>query len=161
MKKALICSLLTILLSPSSAVALDESAFDTISISADEASEDERPGILHFNGHFKMNSADWQLTSATATVYGDPNRPDRVYLEGSPAFFLVHRVDGDGHGPVEATASVVEYLRAVNTLTLSGDAILKLDDEVIRSTYIEYNIDTSRYQAGGTDGVMIEVPPVD
>ncbi len=146
---------------PCNASPLGEGAFDTISISADEAFEDERPGILHFKGHFRMQSTDWQLISTQATVYGSPNRPDRVYLEGSPARFLVSRTDSTGHGPVEATASVVEYLRSANILKLSGSAMLILDDEVIRSTNIEYNIDTNRYQAGGIEGVEIEVPTAD
>jgi len=161
MKKTLIGSLLALVLSPGSTAALDEIAFDTISISADEASEDERPGILHFDGNFVMQSSDWQLVSAKATVYGTPNKPDRVYLEGSPALFLVHRTSDTTRGPVEATASVIEYIRAADTLTLSGGAILKLDDEVIRSTFIEYDVSTQRYRASGIDGVLIEVPPVD
>ena len=160
MKKAVICGLLTILFSPCGAAPLGEDAFETVSISADEASEDEQPGILHFNGHFRMHSTEWQLTSTHATVYGSPDRPDRVYLEGSPARFLVSRTDKD-QGPVAAAAPIVEYLRAANTLTLSGGATLILDEQVIRSTYIEYDISSNRYQAGGADGVMIEVPPVD
>jgi len=161
MNKALICSLLILILPPGSAAPLDEITFDTISISADEANEDELPGILHFDGNFLMQSSDWQLASKKATVYGNPNKPDRVYLEGSPALFLVHRTGDVTQGPVEASASVVEYQRTANTLTLSGGAILRLDDEVIRSTIIEYDIGTRRYRAGGIDGVLIEVPPVD
>ena len=132
-----------------------------ISISADEAIEDEQPGILHFRGHFQMRSDDWQLNSAEATVYGRPDKPDRVWLEGSPARFLVHRTDRDGQDQIKAAANVVEYLRAANLLVLSGGATLTLGDEVIRSKRIEYDISTNRYQAGGTDGVIIEVPPVD
>ena len=158
MKKTLICSLLTLMFSPCNATPLGEGAFDTISISAEQASEDEQPGILHLKGNFLMQSHDWRLTSTLATVYGSPNRPDRVYLEGSPARFLVQSAE---QGPVEAAASVVEYLRAANKLKLSGSATLKLGDEVIRSTYIEYDISSNRYQAGGINGVLIEIPPAD
>ncbi len=131
-----------------------------ISISADEASEDEQPGILHFNGHFLMQSTDWQLTSEEATVYGSPDKPDRVYLEGSPARFLINLNDQENRGQIKATAPVVEYLRNGNLLMLSGGATLMLGDEVIRSTHIEYDINTNRYRASGSDGVLIEVPPV-
>ena len=131
-----------------------------ISISADEASEDEQPGILHFNGHFLMQSTDWQLTSEEATVYGSPDKPDRVYLEGSPASFLINQNDRNDQGQIKATAQVVEYLGNDNLLMLSGGATLVLDDEVIRSNHIEYDINTNRYRASGTDGVLIEVPPV-
>jgi len=130
-----------------------------ISIAADEASEDEQPGILHFNGHFVMQSTDWHLTSDQATVYGSPDKPDRVVLKGSPARFLVNRTDHPDEGQVEGTALEVEYLREVNLLVLSSGATLMLGDEIIRSAHIAYDIGTKRYQAGGTDGVLIEVPP--
>jgi len=132
-----------------------------ISISADEAREDEQPGILHFSGHFRMLSDDWNLTSDIATVYGNPDKPDRVILEGSPARFLVTRTDGPEHDQIEATALVVEYSRADDQLLLSNGATLMMGGEVIRSRQIEYNISTNRFRAGGTDGVLIEVPPGD
>jgi len=156
MKKTIIGCLLTLMCCLCSAAALDERAFDMISISADEASEDEQPGILHFNGHFLMQTNDWHLTSAVAVVYGSPDKPDRVLLEGSPARFFV---DNTEQGEIEATAAVVEYLREDNLLKLSGEATLKLGKEIIRSANIEYDISTNRYQAGGTEGVLIEVPP--
>lgn len=144
---------------PCSASPLDGDAIDMISINADEASEDEQPGILHFNGQFVMRSSDWHLTSEQATVYGRPDKPDRVLLEGSPARFLVNRADHTDRDQVEGTALVVEYLREVNLLMLSGGATLMLGDEIIRSANITYDINTKRYQAGGTDGVLIKVPP--
>ncbi len=132
-----------------------------ISISADEASEDEQADILHFLGHFRMQSDDWQLTAAAATVYGSPDRPDRVRLEGAPAQFTVYQTVRSDADRITASASVVEYVRADNRLVLSGGATLMLGDEIIRSKHIEYDISTNRYQAGGADGVLIEVPPVD
>ena len=150
-----------LVVSPCTATPLGEDAFDTISISADEAIEDELPGILHLQGHFLMRSSDWHLTSERATVYGNPNRPDRIYLEGSPARFVVIRTDKAEREPIEATALVVEYIRETNQLRLSGGATLMVGDEVIRSENVEYDIDTNRFQAGGNDGVLIEVPPAD
>ncbi len=145
---------------PCMAAPLGAGAFDMISINADEASEDEQPGILHFSGHFLMRSKDWNLTSDEATVYGKPDKPDRVILQGSPAHFLINRTDSGELGQIEATALVVEYSRADNQLLLSSGATLKLGDEIIRSKRIKYNIGTNRYTAGGADGVLIEVPPV-
>jgi len=161
MKIAVILSLSTLMCAPSMAAPLGAGAFDMISISADEASEDERPGVLHFHGHFFMRSDDWNLTSDTATVYGNPDRPDRVILEGAPARFVVKRTDGTQPDQIVADALKVEYSRADNTLLLSSGATLQLGDEIIRSRNIEYNIGTNRYKAGGADGVQIEVPPVE
>ena len=160
MKKTVTCYLLMSICCLCSAAPLSKGAFDMISISADEASEDEQPGVLHFNGHFLMQSTDWQLTAEEATVYGSPDKPDRVYLEGSPANFSINRNDHKNQGQIKAAAQVVEYLRDDNLLMLSGGATLMLDDEVIRSNHIEYDISTNRYRAGGTEGVLIEVPPV-
>ncbi|MCP4044649.1 MAG: hypothetical protein GY732_01500 [Gammaproteobacteria bacterium] len=161
MNKVIICGLLTLTSFACIADPLGEGAFDAISISADEAKEDESPGILHFVGHFQMRSSDWFLISEQATVHGRPNKPDRIYLEGSPARFHVSPVDRPEEDSIEAAASVVEYHRESNSLMLSGDATLVLGEEVIRSAYIEYNIDTNRYEAGGEDGVLMEVPPID
>jgi len=142
--------LLAALILPGVAWPLGDRVIETVSISADEAYEDIRPDILHFKGHFIMQSRDWHLEAARATVYGQPDKPDKVHLEGST-----------GLNTVEATAPVVEYQRSTDMLKLTGGAMLKLDDEVIRSKVIEYNISTGRYRAEGADGVMIEVPPPD
>lgn len=153
--------LFAVMISPGYASDLGETGTETIRISADEANEDIQPGILHLKGHFLMQSNEWRLESALATVYGRPDKPDRVHLEGSPAHFRVIRDDEEGLHIVEAEAPVIEYRRSVNSLQLTGGAILKLDDEVIKSTVINYDIATRRYWAGGVDGVIIEVPPVD
>ena len=98
MKRPIICSLFLFMCFPCVAAPLGAGAFDMINISADEAREDEQPGILHFNGHFQMHSDDWQLNASQATVYGSPDKPDRVYLEGSPARFHVNRTDRTEQG---------------------------------------------------------------
>lgn len=161
MKKAIICGLLTLTGFPCLAAPLGDRTFDAISIRADHAREDERSDILHFEGNFQMRSSEWQLGSASAVVHGSPNKPDRIYLEGAPAHFHVSPSDESGGEPVEAIAPVVEYRRDTRTLLLSGGALLRLGEESLRSTYIEYDIDANRYRAGGDDGVLMEVPPID
>lgn len=160
LKTALYCQivLLAAVMLLHDAVSAAGHVIETVSISADEAREDTEPGILHFNGHFMMQSQDWQLESERATVHGQPDRPDRVYLWGSPARFVIIRQQGDAQKRVEATAPQVEYHRSTNLLSLSGGAVLKLDGQIISSNVIEYNISTDRYRAEGVDGVMIEVP---
>lgn len=148
--------LFAMLLAPCEASPLGERAFDTITISADEAREDEQADILYFKGRFIMQSNTWQLTSARATVYGRPDRPDKVHLEGAPAHFRINR-SGEAES-IDAVAPVVDYLRSANMLRMSGGAVLKLGDEVIHSDIIEYDIDTDRYRASGGKGVRIEVP---
>ena len=153
--------LFAVMISPGPVSGSDETRLETIRIRADEAYEDIQPGTLHLVGNFLMQSHEWKLESTRATVYGKPDRPDKVYLEGTPARFLITRKDADRQYTVEAEAMEIEYLRSTNTLELTGTATLKLDDEVIKSTVIKYDIDSKHYWAGGVDGVMIEVPPVD
>ena len=138
-----------------------DNGIETISITADQASEDIQPGILHFKGHFSMQTRDWKLESTLATVHGKPDKPDKVYLEGSPARFLIYQDNPGGLDVVEATAPQMVYQRSADILRLSGGALLKLDDELVRSNVIEYNLETKRYRAGGADGVLIQVPVED
>jgi lipopolysaccharide transport protein LptA len=161
MKKAIICSLLALLSSPCFADPMGEGAFERINIRADEAVEDDKPGVLHLKGNFQMLSQDWHLTSSLATVYGSPNKPDKIFLQGSPARFVFLPSVESEKDQIEATADTVEYIRDGNTLILTGDASLVLGGETIRSSIIEYDITTNRYQAGGDNGVIIKVLPVD
>ena len=141
------------------AASLSEHNFQTVSISADLASEDSDNDILYFEGNFLMLSDDWKLYANLAEVSGSPERPQRVYLEGSPARFIIER-DGEQQR-IEASAPSIEYVRASNILSLSGGAILRLNDEVIRSGAIEFDLTSDRYRSLGKDGVSIEVPSAD
>ena len=143
------------------AASLSDHSFETISISADEASEDSDSDTLRFVGHFLMHSDEWTLQSHEARVAGPPDRPERVRLEGSPARFTIKRIDEDGIHTIEATAPSIEYVRATNLLSLSGGASLRLNDEVIKSAAIEFDLSLDRYQSLGRGGVSIEVPPAD
>lgn len=141
------------------AASLSEHNFETVSISADQASEDSDTDSLHFEGDFQMQSGEWKLNSSLATVSGQPSRPDRVYLQGSPARFMIARErDGEGQDLIEATAPSIEYVRATNLLSLSGGATLQLNGEIIRSGAIEFDLSSDRYRSLGSGGVSIEVP---
>jgi lipopolysaccharide transport protein LptA len=144
------------------AAPLSEHNFQTVSISADLAFEDSETETLHFEGHFQMQSDDWTLDADLAEVSGSPQRPERVFLEGAPARFIIERGAGDGgQGRIEASAPNIEYLRSSNILSLSGGATLRLNNEVIRSGAIEFDLSSDRYQSFGKGGVSIEVPPAD
>mgnify|MGYP001549393536 FL=1 len=80
--------LIAVMFSPGSTWSLDKNTPETITISADEAYEDIRPGTLHFKGHFVMQSLEWRLESSQATVFGRLDRPDRVILKVVPPPFL-------------------------------------------------------------------------
>lgn len=144
---------------PCSAALLSEQSIETVNISADEAFEDQQPGILHFKGHFILQSIEWKLQATQSTVWGRPDKPDKVYLEGAPAHFRIDQQDGGKQHTIEATAAVIEYSRSSNMLLLSGGATLTLDGEMIKSSAIDFDLETERYLAHGAGGVKIEVPP--
>jgi len=151
--------LLVVMTLPCSASSLSDHSVAMVSISADEAYEDLEPGILHFKGNFVLQSTEWKLKATQSTVWGRPDKPDKVYLEGSPAHFRITRQDGEDQHTVEATAAVIEYLRSSHSLQLSGGATLTLDGEMIKSSAVDFDIKTERYVAHGAGGVKIEVPP--
>lgn len=153
--------LCTLLAMSGYAASLSDHSFETISISADEASEDSDSDTLRFSGHFLMQSGGWNLRSDEAVVSGPPGRPERVFLQGSPARFLIERSVDDQTQTIEATAPSIEYVRATNLLSLSGGASLQLNGEVIKSSAIEFDLSSDRYQSLGKGGVSIEVPPAD
>jgi len=158
MSKTVLCCLLVMspmLATGGQASPLPDRAFDTISISADVAEEDLQPNIFHFRGHFLMTSEQWHLESEKATLTGRPDSPDTLQLEGSPAHVSINLADST---PLEASAPVVEYRKDINTLKLTGGAVLKLDKQIIRSMNIDYDIGSNQYHASGPGGVGIEVP---
>mgnify|MGYP001544639570 CR=1 FL=1 len=161
MKITIFYSLLVLLCPICLAEPLVEGAFDTINISADEAIEDEKPGVLHLRGNFMMQSESWHLTSSQATVYGSPTKPDRILLQGSPARFTFLPGDEVGADKIEASALEVEYQRQDNSLMLTGKARLLLGEETIYSSSIRYDSTANRYLAGGDNGVNIKLPPKD
>ena len=140
------------------AAPLDELSVETINIKADQALEEEESGAFQFSGDFSMHSSDWELMSDKATFFGKLDKPDQVSLQGTPAKFRILQAEGVDRKTIEATAPSVEYLRSSNSLKLTGGAVLKLDDEIIRSQSIQYDIDANRYRADGSNGVTIEVP---
>jgi lipopolysaccharide transport protein LptA len=161
MKIAIFCSLLWLMCSDTAADPLWEGAFETINISADQAVEDEKTGVLHLDGNFTMQSERWRLESEHARVYGKPTQPDRIVLEGNPAHFTFLPDQYDAADLISATARQVEYQRRANSLVLSGGASLSQGGETVQSESIRYDIATGRFLAGGDDRVIISVPPRD
>lgn len=160
------CLLCLIIGSPNGfADALEFSPDDTVTITAERAWEDDEPGVIHFSGQFVLRAPDWYVSSDTAVVYGNLDKPDKLILEGKPAKILLLRgadnsEDSTGsEESVEGAASIIEYFRATDKLTLRGAASLTRAEDVLNSELIEYDIDADRYTAGGAGGVNIQLNP--
>jgi lipopolysaccharide transport protein LptA len=137
----------------------DFSPDETVFIRADKAWEDPEPDIVHFSGDFELKAHDWHLYADRATLYGNLEDPETVLLEGSPARVWVTVTSGDKQAIVEGEASSIEYRRALNTVRMTGDAMLVKADNIMRSNEIEYDIEADRFSAGGDQGVQFSVTP--
>jgi lipopolysaccharide export system protein LptA len=136
-----------------------DGGFEILNISADRASEDPDREAMLLEGNLRLETREWLLEAERAVVSGPANRPLGVRLEGAPVH--LSSIDPEGDDELEASAPVMEYDRATNSLVLSGGAFLRQGRQVLRSATIEYEIESGRFQARGAEGVTIETPPVD
>lgn len=142
---------------------------DTVSITAENAWEDDKANVIHFSGKFELRAPDWYLSADSAVVYGDLDNPDKVVLKGKPAkiYFLRDTNDQTKQGndsssnkqSVEGEASRIEYYRATNKLRMQGSASLRRKDNKLASEIIEYDVDADRYSASGEGGINIQLNP--
>jgi len=128
---------------------------DVIAIRADQAWEDVEPDTVHFNGHFEMYIRDWLVNADRATLLGQLDEPDRLVLYGSPARFKLSHLQGNQPETVQAEAAEIIYERATGLIILHGNASLGQGENVLRSSTIEYDIETDRFRAQGETGVQI------
>jgi lipopolysaccharide transport protein LptA len=130
---------------------LDEQ--DTIVVTADQAWESDDGEVLNFEGNFELTAPDYYLLSDTAEIHGPVEDPDRIVATGNPVTFWVRDADDDGltHGQGDR----VEYERKRNLLRLSGNAVLRDKNTVMRSSLLEYDTETKRLISTGNDGVEI------
>ena len=158
---------------------LDFSTNDTVTITAENAWEDEQKDVIHFSGQFELRAPDWSLLAESAIVYGKLDNPDKVVLMGNPAmvFFLRDTSKNQPGSPdenvtsskleepnnsklsIEGSATKIEYFRATNKLKMIGSATLKRKDNMLTSETIEYDVDTDKYSASGKGGINIQVMP--
>ncbi|MCZ6711874.1 MAG: hypothetical protein O7B25_16030 [Gammaproteobacteria bacterium] len=134
---------------------LDEQ--DTIVVTADQAWESDDGEVLNFQGNFELTSPDYYLRSDTAQIHGPVQDPDRIVATGDPVTFWVRDANGDDltHGQ----GNRVEYERKRNLLRVSGNAILRDKNTVMRSSLLEYDTEFKRLVSTGTDGVEIVTQP--
>lgn len=131
---------------------------DVIELRADAAWEDEAPDIIHFSGRFEMRVRDWLLVSDRATVRGPLEDPEIIELEGSPARLDLARGTDDRPQPVTAEALRIVYERDSRRVLLEGAAVVAQGESILRSNFIEYELDTDRLHASGITGVQIDLP---
>ena len=135
----------------------------TIVISADEAWEDIEQDILHFRGHFEIQTPSWQLQAHQASIYGKLDDPQRIVADGitagPPVRFSYQSQIGEDATRTDGEGQHLEYEKERNLLTLNGNAVLTSGRKVMRSNHIEYNLGTEQLNAGRGEGVQVTVDP--
>lgn len=135
----------------------------TIVVSADEAWEDTEQGALYFRGHFEIRTPRWRLSAHEATIYGNLDSPQRIVADGAagglPVQFLFLATDQENSAGTAGEGQHLEYQQTLGLLTLSGAAKLTSGSRVMRSSKIQYDLNTQQLMAGGEEGVHVTVDP--
>lgn len=140
---------------------------DTVVVTAQRAWEAEAPDVVHFSGSFLMQAPDWSLAGETAVVEGKLDNPDKVTVDGNPArISFLREDDAQRDGAVEeqridGSADSVEYFRATDKLRMRGSATLTRKGNTLTGDFIEYDVETDRYSAGGDGGINVQIDPED
>lgn len=134
---------------------LEFSSDEPILVRADEAWEEPGEEVTHFRGNFEMSGSEWSVKADEASVFGPLNTPDRIVITGSPAQAWIKKSGEEGK--VEGEGQRIEYVRSTDSLSLSGDAVIKDGESTVRSGLIEYDMVAKRFKASGEKGVTIVV----
>lgn len=132
----------------------------TLVVRAEEAVEDVEGGsrrAIYLAGRVEIQAPMWAARGESATLYGDPEDPRSVVMEGAPASVKVLR-SKDGV-LVEAAGKYLEYWRDRDALRLRGEAVVHDGERVIRGDSMTYYIETKRYSVGGKGRVKVVAEP--
>lgn len=133
---------------------------DSISVSADSASEDRGARSLRVEGNVRVAGADWEFTAERAVLSGTLDDAERLDASGSPArIFFRNAGKGQEIREVEGLARDISYRRHDEVLHLKGGASLRRDANTLTSEDIEYRRSNDVFKAGGAGGVRLTITP--
>jgi lipopolysaccharide transport protein LptA len=135
--------------------ALDEQ--DTIVVTADQAWESDSAEVLNFQGNFTLNAPHYFVRSDTAELHGDVDDPALIIATGEPVEFWVE--DDESQDRTYGEARRLEYDLENEVLRLTGKAIIRDAQTIMRSDTLEYNIKVRRLVSTGAGGVEIITQP--
>lgn len=130
---------------------------DTVIVRADEAWEDDSQRALHFRGGVDVHASDWAITADSASLYGDLEDPHLVVGEGMPARLKLFRV-GDEDG-IEAEGRHIEYWPTEDVIRITNQAVLVIGRRTLRGNFVQYEVQTKRFTAGGGERVRVQSLP--
>ena len=132
-------------------------AQDTVVVTADQAWESDTAEVLNFKGNFRLNAPHYYVSSNTAELHGDIDDPTTIIAVGQPVEFWVENDESSERTYGEAER--LEYDLANNLIRLTGKAVIRDDQTVMRSDIIEYDTEARRLISTGSGGIEIITQP--
>lgn len=132
-------------------------AQDTVVVTADQAWESATAEVLNFKGNFRLNAPHYFVSSTTAALYGDIDDPATIVATGQPVEFWVENDESSERTYGEADK--LEYDRVNHLLRLTGNAVIRDEQTVMRSDNIEYDTKARRLISTGSGGIEIVTQP--
>lgn len=131
-----------------------------VRITADEATLDDRSGTSIYTGDVVVIRGDMRLSADRLTVFAPERRPQRIEAEGRPA--RTESPDPEGFARI-ATAKVIIYRFATDSLELQGEAEIITRSGRARGDRIQYDLAGDRIEVRSTptDRVEITFEPVE
>jgi lipopolysaccharide export system protein LptA len=125
-----------------------------VRITADEATLDDRSGTSTYTGNVVVIRGDMRLNADELTVFAPERRPLRIEAEGRPA--RAESPDPEGF-PRIATARVIIYSFATDSLELQGEAAISTRTGQARGDRIQYDLAGDRIEVRGTPAERVEI----
>jgi lipopolysaccharide transport protein LptA len=132
-------------------------AQDTIVVTADQAWESDVAEVLNFEGNFQLNAPHYFVSSIAAEIHGDLDDPTLVIATGQPVKFWVE--DDVSLERTYGEATRLEYDRHNHLIRLTGKAVIRDTQSVMRSEKLEYDTKARRLVGTGNGGIEIVTQP--
>ena len=135
-----------ILLSSSTAFALQSDRNQPIQIEADQGSLDQKNQNTTFSGNVIVKQGTLYIQAGSVTVSKDKNGQQHMSARGNPVKFGQQL---DKNGKVDGQANQVEYSSATGIVKLTGNAKITRGGDMASGNIITYNTRTEVYTVSG------------
>ena len=135
-----------ILLSSSTAFALQSDRNQPIQIEADQGSLDQKNQNTTFSGNVIVKQGTLYIQAASVTVSKDKNGQQHMSARGNPVKFGQQL---EKNGKVDGQANQVEYSSATGIVKLTGNAKITRGGDMASGNIITYNTRTEVYTVSG------------
>jgi lipopolysaccharide export system protein LptA len=145
--KWLVSLLLT--MAASAAHALDSDVEQPVQVEANSATFDRTAGTATYDGKVIINQGTLQILADHVDILAPDNQIEHVTATGKPVDF---KQDMENGKKATGKAMTMEYFVKEKRLTLTGEAELHQDQDVMTGHFMEYLADKGQLKAEGKGG---------